>query len=130
MQALLSNQDELVIEDQPTMDYLERQANIFEQLRSKLIANYLGQYIWLVDEQVMDTDRDFASLFDRAVKQMGDAPIFIRQVVSEVKNPIELFSPTSEKALTCQTQAILDTGSDCTLVPLDLLMTVKARAID
>ena len=68
MQALLSNQDELVIEDQPTMDYLERQANIFEQLRSKLIANYLGQYIWLVDEQVMDTDRDFASLFDRAVK--------------------------------------------------------------
>ena len=78
----------------------------------------------------MDTDRDFASLFDRAVKQMGDAPIFIRQVVSEVKNPIELFSPTSEKALTCQTQAILDTGSDCTLVPLDLLMTVKAIAID
>ena len=68
MQALLSNQDELVIEDQPTMDYLERQANIFEQLRSKLIANYLGQYIWLVDEQVMDTDRDFASLFDRVVK--------------------------------------------------------------
>ena len=68
MQALLSNQDELVIEDQPTMDYLERQANIFEQLRSKLIANYLGQYIWLVDEQVMDTDRDFAPLFDRVVK--------------------------------------------------------------
>ena len=68
MQALLSNQDELVIEDQPTMDYLERQANIFEQLRSKIIANYLGQYIWLVDEQVMDTDRDFAPLFDRVVK--------------------------------------------------------------
>ena len=40
MQALLSNQDELAIEDQPTMDYLERQANIFEQLRSKLIADY------------------------------------------------------------------------------------------
>ena len=78
----------------------------------------------------MDTDRDFASLFDRAVKQMGDAPIFIRQVVSEVKNPIELFSPTAEKALTCKTQSILDTGSDCTLVPLDLLMKVNARAID
>ncbi len=88
MQALLSNQDELAIEDQPMMDYLERQANIFEQLRSKLIANYLGQYIWLVDEQVMDTDRDFASLFDRVVKQVGDAPVFIRQVVSEVKLPI------------------------------------------
>ncbi len=88
MQTLLSNQDELAIEDQPTMDYLERQANIFEQLRSKLIANYLGQYIWLVDEQVMDTDRDFASLFDRVVKQVGDAPVFIRQVVAEVRSPI------------------------------------------
>jgi hypothetical protein len=44
--------------------------------------------------------------------------------------PIELFSPISEKSLTCQTPAILDTGSDCTLVPLDLLMKVKARAID
>ncbi len=44
--------------------------------------------------------------------------------------PIELFSPTSEKALSYQIQSILDTGSDCTLVPLDLLMKVKARAID
>ena len=70
------------------MAYLERQADIFEQLRSKLVADYLGQYVWLVDEDVMDTDRDFTTLFDRVVRQVGDAPIFIRQVVSEVKNPI------------------------------------------
>ncbi len=88
MPILLSNQDELTIDDQPTMAYLERQADIFENLRSQLIVDYLGQYVWLVDEQVMDADRDFAALFDRAVKQVGDAPIFIRQVVSEVKHPI------------------------------------------
>jgi hypothetical protein len=88
MQTLLSNQDELTIGDPPMMAYLERQADIFEQLRSKLVADYLGQYVWLVDEDVMDTDRDFATLFDRVVRQVGDAPIFIRQVVLEVKNPI------------------------------------------
>jgi hypothetical protein len=70
------------------MAYLERQADIFEQMRSKLVADYLGQYVWLVDEQVMDADRDFAALFDRVVKQVADAPIFIRQVVSDVKSPI------------------------------------------
>jgi hypothetical protein len=88
MPVLLSNQNELAIGDPPTMAYLERQADIFEQMRSKLIVDYLGQYVWLVDEQVMDADRDFAVLFDRVVKQVGDAPIFIRQVVSDVKSPI------------------------------------------
>jgi hypothetical protein len=88
MPVLLSNQNELASLDQPMMAYLERQADIFEQLRSELIANYLGQYVWLVDKQVMDSDRDFATLFDRVVNQVGDAPIFIRQVVSEVKSPI------------------------------------------
>jgi hypothetical protein len=85
----MTNQDKRAIGDPATMAYLERQADIFEQMRSKLIADYLGQYVWLVDEQVMDADRDFAILFDRVVKQVGDAPIFIRQVVSDVKSPID-----------------------------------------
>jgi hypothetical protein len=88
MPVLLLNQNELAIGDLPTMIYLERQADIFEQMRSKFIADYLGQYVWLVDEQVMDTDRDFAALFDRVVKQVSDDPIFIRQVVLDVKSPI------------------------------------------
>ncbi len=88
MQVLSPHQDESAIVDVPMMTYLERQSDIFEQHRSQLVANYLGQYIWLVDEQVMDADRDFAVLFDRVVQQVGDAPIFIRQVVSEVKFPI------------------------------------------
>jgi hypothetical protein len=88
MSVLLSNQNELAIGDPSTTAYLEQQADIFEQMRSKLIADYLGEYVWLVDEQVMDADRDFATLFDRVVNQVGDAPIFIRQVVSEVKSPI------------------------------------------
>ena len=44
--------------------------------------------------------------------------------------PIESWTPGLSGQLGIATQAILDTGSDCTLVPLDILMQVKARAID
>lgn len=44
--------------------------------------------------------------------------------------PIEFWCPGLSGQLGLATQAILDTGSDCTLVPLDILMQVKARAVD
>ena len=44
--------------------------------------------------------------------------------------PIEFWTPGFGGQLGIATQAILDTGSDCTLVPLDILMQVKAKAID
>jgi hypothetical protein len=86
----MTNQDELAIGDPPTMAYLERQADIFEQLRSKLVANYLGQYVWLVDEQVIDADRDFATLFDRVVKQVGDVPIVPHCGLREILRPLHV----------------------------------------
>ncbi len=43
---------------------------------------------------------------------------------------IELFGSGANERLTAMTEGILDTGSDCTLVPLDVLMKVKARPVD
>jgi hypothetical protein len=42
---------------------------------------------------------------------------------------VQLAAPGLEPKRTIETQAILDTGSDCTLVPLPLLMQVGARVI-
>lgn len=42
---------------------------------------------------------------------------------------VQLATPGIEPRKTIDTQAILDTGSDCTLVPLPLLMQVNARII-
>ncbi|GAP95301.1 hypothetical protein [Leptolyngbya sp. NIES-2104] len=42
---------------------------------------------------------------------------------------VHLATPGLEPRRTIETQAILDTGSDCTLIPLPLLMQVNARII-
>ncbi len=42
--------------------------------------------------------------------------------------PVLLRSPSSNSPLSIDCQAILDTGSDCTLVPIPLVMQVKGKA--
>jgi hypothetical protein len=85
--SLLQN-DESELMDAKTAAHLEKQSEIFEQFKLKLLENHLGQYVWMVGEQVMDADQDFAALFDRVVAQVGEEPIFIRRVVAEAKVPM------------------------------------------
>lgn len=82
MQSLLL-ENEPVLMDAVTLAHVERQAECFEQIKSQLLEHYLGQYVWLVDGEVLDSDLNFSALFDRVVKQVGDSPIFIRQVVAQ-----------------------------------------------
>jgi hypothetical protein len=44
--------------------------------------------------------------------------------------PLTISTPGLEPELSFEFQAILDTGSDCTLVPFDFLAKVKAQVCD
>lgn len=44
--------------------------------------------------------------------------------------PITIATPGLKPALSFEVQAILDTGSDCTLIPFDFLAKVKAQVSD
>jgi hypothetical protein len=80
--------NELPLMDAKTTVYMEAQAEIFERLKPQLLETYVGQYVWLVGEEVKDADRDFAVLFDRVMKQVGEEPMFIRRVVVEARSPM------------------------------------------
>ncbi len=80
--------DESPLLDAKTTAYMEAQAEIFDRLKLQLLETYLGQYVWLVGERVMDSGQDFTALFDRVIKQVGEEPIFIRRVVAEARSPM------------------------------------------
>jgi hypothetical protein len=61
--------------------YMERQAEQYEQMRSHLIEQYLNQYIWFEDGQVLDADPDHATLVIRAYGNGEPRPLFIKKVL-------------------------------------------------
>jgi hypothetical protein len=44
--------------------------------------------------------------------------------------PLQLSGPVQSDLLTLTVPGILDTGSDCTLVPISLLQRIKGRVVD
>jgi hypothetical protein len=60
---------------------MERQAEQYEKMRSHLIEQYLNQYIWFEDGQVLDSDPDHATLVLRIYGEDGPRPLFVKRVV-------------------------------------------------
>jgi hypothetical protein len=65
------------------LSYMEHQAELFEQMRSQLIAQYLGKYALFENGQVLDVDDDYSALVVRSYGAGEPRPLFIKKVLQE-----------------------------------------------
>jgi hypothetical protein len=72
--------------------YMERQAQQYEAMRSQLVEQYLNQYIWFEDGQILDTDPDHATLVLRAYGDGEPRPLFVKKVVP-IESKLTVRSP-------------------------------------
>jgi hypothetical protein len=70
------------------LDYIEHQAQLFDQMRPELLQHYREQYVWFEDGNVLDTDEDQAALAIRAYNRTGLRPLLIKKVCSEDPQPL------------------------------------------
>jgi hypothetical protein len=70
------------------LEYIEHQAQLFDQMRPELLKHYREQYVWFEDGHVLDTDEDQAALAIRAYDRTGLRPLLIKKVRSEDPNPL------------------------------------------
>jgi hypothetical protein len=64
----------------------------YERRRPELLARYRGEYLAVIDRQVVDHDRDFSALAARVFARHGDRPVFMPRV-QEKDEPAWLRSP-------------------------------------
>jgi hypothetical protein len=74
--------------DPEVLNYIEHQAQLFDQMRTELLKHYREQYVWFEDGKVLDTDEDQAALAIRAYNRMGLRPLLIKKVCSEDPQPL------------------------------------------
>ncbi len=77
-----------VYPDPDVLDYIEHQAQLFDQMRPELLKHYRGQYVWFEDGNVLDTDEDRAALTIRAYNRTGLRPLLIKKVCAEDPQPL------------------------------------------
>ena len=61
--------------------YMERQAESFEQSKTKWVEQFLNQYVWFEDGQVLDADKNHEALVLRTYGDGEPRPLFIRKVI-------------------------------------------------
>jgi len=55
----------------------------FERNRNSLMSQYLGKYVAIWDEEVLDSDKDFSPLAERIYRKLGYVPLYIPFVSAE-----------------------------------------------
>lgn len=63
--------------------YIERQAQMFEACKEKLVEEYEGNYVLFEDGTILDSGKTRVELAMRAYQKYGMRPLFIEKVVSE-----------------------------------------------
>ena len=58
--------------DSEVLDYMECQAKLFEQMKPELLTQYLNQYVWFENGQILDSDISHEALVLRAYGDGGD----------------------------------------------------------
>lgn len=51
----------------------------YERNKAKLAKRYLGEYVALVEQQLVDHDADFSALAKRVFARFGTRPVFIHR---------------------------------------------------
>lgn len=64
----------------------------YERHRGELLARYRGEYLAVIDREVVDHDRDFSALAARVFARHGTQPVFMPRV-QERDEPARMRSP-------------------------------------
>jgi hypothetical protein len=77
------------------LDYMERQAELFEQSKAQWVEAFLNQYVWFEDGQVLDSDVNHEALVLRIYGDGEPRPAFVKKVVAvepqlQVRSPLRL----------------------------------------
>jgi len=71
------------IPDPKILDYMDHQAQLFDEKKSELLDYYLGKYIFFENGTVIDSDDHQTTLVLRIIAKYGLKPMFIKKVVYE-----------------------------------------------
>ncbi len=85
--------------DTETLAYMEYQSQIFTQKKDDLLCQYAGLYVLFEDGQVLDADKDEATLVLRTYAARGLKPLFVKKIVPvEPRLSIRGFAPPNVSA--------------------------------
>lgn len=73
--------------DPEVLEYIEHQAQLFDQMRPELLKHYRDQYVWFEDGNVFDSDENQTVLVIRIYSKTGPRPLLIKKVRSEDPQP-------------------------------------------
>ena len=73
-------------------DEWEQARQAFEQMRSKLLKTHEGQFVAILNNQVVDADAEIGTLARRVYARFGYRPIYM-QKVTEQPRVARIFSP-------------------------------------
>lgn len=84
--------------DPEVLAYMNRQSDLFDEMRSELLSKYQGKWVAFKDGQVLDADEDEAALTKRVYAETGPRDLLIKKVLPEdpqpvVRTPFRLRSP-------------------------------------
>jgi len=69
--------------DRDAIAYTNRQANLFKKMRSDLLEEYEGKWVFFEDGKVLDADFDHHALLSRVYQARGDQPLFVTKVLPQ-----------------------------------------------
>ncbi|PSB42474.1 hypothetical protein [Chamaesiphon polymorphus] len=62
------------------LEYIERQKNLYQSMKSELVDRYLGEFIAFEDGRVLDHDLNERDLVERVYQTYGYRDLLIKQV--------------------------------------------------
>ncbi len=77
---------------EPSASGLRESRDWFERNRRALLARHRGEYVAVIDREVVDHDREFSPLAERVFARHAGRPVFIPRV-RERDEPARLRSP-------------------------------------
>jgi hypothetical protein len=71
----------------PQREQMEREQRAYERMHAELVARYLGEYVAIHAEALVDHDPDITILAQRVHARLADQVVHIRQVEASLDEP-------------------------------------------
>lgn len=84
---------EVLQQEEHEKAYIERQAQMFEACKEKLVEEYEDNYVLFEDGTILDSGKTRVELAMRAYQKYGMRPLFIEKVVSEPESLAAVWTP-------------------------------------
>ncbi|MDM8520525.1 hypothetical protein QUF64_10790 [Anaerolineales bacterium HSG6] len=77
-------------------EIMRQEIAAYNAMHTKLVADFLGQYVAIHQGTLIDHDQDELTLYFRINEKYPDIPILLRQVTNETEETITIRSPRFE----------------------------------